>query len=272
MLFHILGPLQVRSETEIGSPAKRALLTAFLLRAGQPIGVREIAELLWDDPPASATANIRTHVTGLRRTLESVHPGLGRRVKTYRGGQGGYGIEVGPDEVDLSVFTLRAKLGRNLLLRGEFDAAITELEEAVALSRGPVGHDLPPTRWFSAHVAGLNNACLDACQDLFTARVLAERTEMLPYRIGCVVAEAPYRQRLWELLAAVYCVEGDAAGALGVIKNCQTLFADDLGLDLPPNIEAIRSAALRWDRDEALRLVAAHAMVTDRMDRHRLAV
>lgn len=269
MLFHILGPLQLHSEIEIRSPAKRALLTAFLLRAGKPVGVREIAELLWDDPPASATANIRTHVTGLRRTLESVRPGLGHQVKTYRGGQGGYGIDIAPEEVDLTVFARRAKHGRSLLLCGQLDAAITELEAAVELCRGPVGHDLPPTRWFTAHVAGLNNACLDACQDLFTARVLAERTEMLAYRIGSLVAEAPYRQRLWELLAAVYCVEGDAAGALGVINNCQNLFADDLGLDLPPNIEALRAAALRWDRQEALRLVAVNALATD-LDRHRV--
>ncbi|WP_051744305.1 AfsR/SARP family transcriptional regulator [Streptomyces yerevanensis] len=267
MLFRILGPLQIRAVDEIGSPAQRAILTALLLQAGHPIGVAELAERLWDEPPASATANIRSHLTGLRRTLDQADPGLRRRVRTYRGGQSGYGLHAAPDELDLSAFTMGARRGRSLLLRGDTDAAIAALEEALALWRGPFGQDLPPTRWFNAHVAGLNNTRFDAYQDLFTACLLAGRTEMVTYRIECAIAEAPYRQRLWELLAAAHCVDGDAASALDVIKRCQELLTGDLGLDLPPRVEAMRAAALDWDRDQALRLIAAHA--TEDGEEHR---
>lgn len=246
----------------MASPVRRAILTAFLLRAGQSIGVAEFAELLWDDPPASATANIRSHLTGLRRDLDKAEPELSRRLKTNRGGQSGYGLQVESDEVDLPEFTRAARRGRTWLLRGELESAISSLEDATTLWRGPFGQDLPPTRWFNAHVAGLNNARFDAYQDLFTSRVLAGRTEMLGYRIESAVAEVPYRQRLWELLAAVHCINGDAAGALGVIQRCQRLFADDLGLGLPPGVEAMRAAALNWDREQARRLVAAHAQIT----------
>lgn len=259
MLFRILGPLQVMDDVQSGSPVRRAMLTAFLLRHGQCVGISELAELLWDEPPSSATANIRSHVTGLRRDLDEAAAGLSRRLRTYRGCQSSYGLQVGAEEFDLSRFTMATQRGRNLLLRGDADTAVSVLEDAMALWRGPFGQDLPTTRWFNSHVAGLNNARYHAYQDLFTACILANQTQMLAYRIESVIAEAPYRQRLWELLAAVHCIDGDAAGALSVIKRCQHLFAEDLGLDLPPNVEAIRAAALSWDRNQAIRLVASRA-------------
>ncbi|MGW1293076.1 AfsR/SARP family transcriptional regulator [Streptomyces sp. NPDC002533] len=264
MLFRILGPLRVRGGSEMGSPVRRAILTAFLLRPGQSIAIGELAELLWDEPPISATANIRSHITGLRRDLEEIGPGLSNRLKTYRGGQSGYGLDVAPDEFDLAKFTLSVRHGRSLLLSGDADAAADTLEDATALWRGPFGLDLPLTRWFGAHVVGLNSARFDAYQDLFTACILADRTEMLGYRIERVIAEEPYRQGLWELLAAAHCIRGDVVGSLNAIRRCQKLFADDLGLDLPPTVEAMRNAALNWDGDEARRLVSARASTTDR--------
>ena len=256
MIFKILGPLEIQGRRQTGSPVRRAILTAFLLRHTQSIGVGELATLLWDSPPPSATANIRSHLTGLRRDLDEAVPGLGSRIKTYRGAQVSYGLQVAPEECDLTAFTRTTQIGRDLLLHGEADLAATTFEEALALWRGPFGADLPDTRWFSAHAAGLGGARFTAYENLFAACVMAHRTEMLSYRIETVLAEAPYRQRLWELLAAVHCIEGDAAGALDTIRRCQDLFAEDLGLDLPPKVGAMRTAALSWDRAQALRLLA----------------
>lgn len=298
MLFRVLGPVQIRANVqirskrrvqgdaqapekrrpsrpvpqtrqadghvdgylEIRSPVRRAVLTALLLRGGRPVGTDELIDLLWDEPPASATANIRSHLTGLRRDLDAAASGLSGRLTTYRGCQSGYALQVSPDEIDVSRFTLAARHGRALLRRGEAGAAVDVLEEALSLWRGSLGQDPPRTRWFDAHIAGLDNARYDACQDLFTACILTDRTDMLAYRIEATLAEAPYRQRLWELLTAVHCVHGDAAGALSVIDRCRVRFADDLGLDLPPGMEALRAAALGWDREEALRLVSASAL------------
>ncbi|MFB9237953.1 BTAD domain-containing putative transcriptional regulator [Plantactinospora siamensis] len=259
MIFQILGPLQVAERVLTTSPVRRALLTAFLLRTGQSIGIGELAQLLWDDPPCSAAANIRSHLTGLRRDLDRASRGLSGRLETYRGSQTSYSLRVAAQECDLSTFTLTARRGRELLVGGQPEPAMADLERAVAMWRGPFGQDLPATRWFGAHVAGLNDARINAYQDLFTACVLANRTEMLSYRIEAVLAEAPYRQRLWELLATVHTINGDAAGALAVIRRCQDLFADDLGLDLPPNLEAMRGAALSWNRGQALELLLAAA-------------
>ncbi|MEV7423356.1 MULTISPECIES: AfsR/SARP family transcriptional regulator [unclassified Streptomyces] len=264
MLFRILGHLRVQEAVEVRSPTRRAILTALLLRSGHPIGMTELAELLWDDPPMSAGANIRSHFTGLRRDLDRAMPGLSHRIKTCRGIRSGYRIEAGPEEVDLPTFVQDSRQGRACLARGEVDRAIAVLEDALVLWRGPFGQDLPMTRWFDAHATGLSNGRLDTYEDLFTALLIAGRTEMLAYRIETVIAEAPYRQRLWELLAAVHCVQGDSAGALSVIKRCGTVLVEDLGLDVPPRIEAIRGAALTWDGDEALRLAVRPASARPR--------
>ncbi|MBB1260788.1 AfsR/SARP family transcriptional regulator [Streptomyces alkaliterrae] len=264
MLFRILGPVEIGRLQVVAAPTRTALLTALLLRAGQPVNVDELSEFLWDDPPASATANIRSHTTGVRRVLDSAVPGLSDRLRTHRGSRSGYTLCVDAEELDLHVFTLRARRGRNLLLRGEVDEAVVVLEEALALWRAPFGRGLPPTRWFDAHAAGINSARFDAYQDLFSALVLADRTtELLVYRIESVVAEAPYRQGLWELLAAAHSIHGDAAGALSAITRCRRLFADDLGLCLPPRVEAMQRAALAWNAEEARRLVAARALSTE---------
>lgn len=269
--FSILGPLLVQGDTRMISPVRRAVLTALLLRTGRPITISEFAELLWDEPPASATANIRSHLTGLRRDLDGSQRGLSERLHTYRGGHCGYRLHIEPDELDLTRFAKAARTGRTHLLCGDLDAAIASLEEAITLWRGPFGQDLPPTRWFSAHVAGLNNARFDAYQDLFTACILADHTAVLGYQIESAIAEVPYRQRFWELLAAVHCIKGDASSALDVIKRCQALFADDLGLDLPPGIEAMRAAALTWDSRKAWRLVAASVQSPRAEDGSRLS-
>ncbi|MDT0347614.1 hypothetical protein [Streptomyces litchfieldiae] len=51
--------------------------------------------------------------------------------------------------------------------------------------------------------------------------------------------------------------------------RCQALLTDDLDLDLPPKAEAMWAAALDWDRDQALRLIAAHALATEDGEEHR---
>ncbi|RPK75228.1 Transcriptional regulatory protein EmbR [Streptomyces sp. ADI95-17] len=186
--FGVLGQLSVHGRTmSVTSPVRRAVLTACLLRYGRPIGIAEFSEILWDDPPVSATANLRSHVTGLRRDLDEVEPGLGDRMRTYRGAQCGYGLEIAPDEFDLPRFTAAVQRGRNWLLSGSHKSAVDALEQAVGLWNGPFGQDLPPTRWFNAHIAGLNNARLDAYQDLFTA------SEALPHAERVLAVTPPAR-------------------------------------------------------------------------------
>lgn len=74
--FTVLGAVRVRrgeAELEPGGPQERTFLALLLVRAGQPVAVSEIVDVLWGtDPPRSALNVVRRHVGSLRRLLEPV--------------------------------------------------------------------------------------------------------------------------------------------------------------------------------------------------------
>ncbi len=81
MRFEVLGPLRVRRaerELDLGFPQQRALLGLLMVRAGRPVQVSEIVDVLWASrPPASAPNAVRRYVGALRRLLEPGLPPLG---------------------------------------------------------------------------------------------------------------------------------------------------------------------------------------------------
>ena len=75
MRFALLGSLVVADgsgqHVALGGPRLRILLAALLLRAGNPVPVGELAEMVWDgSPPSGAVTTLRSYVRRLRRALE----------------------------------------------------------------------------------------------------------------------------------------------------------------------------------------------------------
>ena len=57
-------------EIELGPPKQRALLELLLVRAGQPVDLSEIIDVLWGEkPPKSATNVVHRHVGALRKRV-----------------------------------------------------------------------------------------------------------------------------------------------------------------------------------------------------------
>src|SRR5687768_6048537 len=71
--FGLLGPLSVSREgrpVTLGSTKQQLILAALLLRPAEAVSTGELTAMLWgDQPPASAAANVRTYVRGLRQAL-----------------------------------------------------------------------------------------------------------------------------------------------------------------------------------------------------------
>src|SRR3954451_14090133 len=99
MEFRILGPHEVRDGdrvVELPRQQERALLAALLLRPGEPASIDRLIEDLWGDSvPATARASLQNLVSQLRRAL-------GPETLVTR--EGGYVLEVGPEDVDLTRF------------------------------------------------------------------------------------------------------------------------------------------------------------------------
>ena len=99
MDFRLLGPLDVLNDREpvpISAGKQRALLAYLLLQANRTVSRDQIVDALWGEQvPDSARKMVQIHVSALRKALPE--PRLLTRPP-------GYLIEVGDDELDLSLF------------------------------------------------------------------------------------------------------------------------------------------------------------------------
>ncbi|MFJ1559468.1 AfsR/SARP family transcriptional regulator [Streptomyces mirabilis] len=146
MRFEVLGPLRVRrpeGELDLGFPQQRALLGLLMVRAGRPVQVSEIVDVLWASrPPASAPNVVRRYVGALRRLLE---PGLpprapGRRLPRRTGA---YLLDAEPDEIDLLRFRELTLRGKRAVATGRPEVAVRQFVGALGEWRGPVAMGLP---------------------------------------------------------------------------------------------------------------------------------
>src|SRR5436190_24316717 len=116
MEYRLLGPLDVRAgdvAVPIRAARQRSLLTALLLSANEVVTVDRLVDVVWGEAaPRSAEANLRNHVTGLRRRLSTAEGG--ERVLAR---SGGYLIVVRPGELDLTVFDQLARQGTEAMRR-----------------------------------------------------------------------------------------------------------------------------------------------------------
>ncbi len=108
MEFCLLGPLAVgRRGTEVPVPPgkQRALLAALLLRAGHPVRIDELTEVLWgEEPPPTARATLQNYVKRLRRAL-----GPGAAIRTE---PGGYCLDIAGGGLDVTRFEAALAAGR----------------------------------------------------------------------------------------------------------------------------------------------------------------
>ncbi|MGW3137623.1 AfsR/SARP family transcriptional regulator [Streptomyces sp. NPDC001139] len=141
--FSVLGPVRVLrsgSEVVLGGPQERALLALLLVRAGQPVPVSEIVEVLWGPcAPHSAVNVVRRHVGALRRLVE---PGLPARAvgRWLARDAGGYRWAADDGSLDL----LRFRRLREEAARAAPSRAVGLLTAALDLWRGPVAAPSEP--------------------------------------------------------------------------------------------------------------------------------
>ena len=126
--FRVLGPLEVMGDDgaarPVSSPSQRRLLAALLARSPEVVAVDTLVDALWgDDPPESAVATLRTHISRLRSQVGDA--------LTTKGS--GYQLVTGPRDTDASLFELLAREAADVSPA----RAVALLDEALELWRGP---------------------------------------------------------------------------------------------------------------------------------------
>ncbi|MDL4817179.1 AfsR/SARP family transcriptional regulator [Actinomadura opuntiae] len=237
--YRVLGSLEVARGDRIlpiGSPRQRTVLACLLLRAGRPVPVERLVDLLWDEaPPDTARAATHVHVGRLRRTL-----GDAVRIETR---PDGYVLDPPKEAVDLLMFDdLVAQAGA--LGDTEPDTALALLREAVGLWRGPILPDVPSATRHREEIAPLTERCVEAAVQCYDLEVALGNHRGAVSGLTALVAAHPLRERARaQLMLALY-RSGRRAEALEVYRDTAVLLRRELGLDPGEELRELHAAVL----------------------------
>ena len=233
MEFRILGPLEVHGEPFRGGPKPRALLISLLLARGSPMSAERLLDAVWGDrPPASAAHALQVYVSELRKAGLAVE-----RVGA------GYGLR--PGRLDATEFEQLIETARAHRESRRHEEALTSLDEALALWRGPAlaGVDVGDAAVIER----------DRLEDLRVAAVEDRAESMLALgrsldlaELERLVTEHPLRERLRGLLMLGLYRGGRQAEALDAYAGIRQAL-DELGLEPGAELRALQGAVLRQD-------------------------
>jgi peptide/nickel transport system substrate-binding protein len=236
--FAILGPVEVRHDGDtvpVGGPKQRALLAMLLLADGTPVSRDALIEGLWGErPPATAGQTLDSYLSRLRRTLGSDR--IERRPP-------GYALRVAPDELDRGRFE---RLVADAREDPDPRRAVTTLQEALGLWRGPALADLRCEPFADGVPEQLDGRRLAAVEDLFEARLELGEGAALTGELERAVADHPLNERLLHQLMLARYRAGRQADALDACQSARRRFAE-LGLELGPRVRELESRILRHD-------------------------
>lgn len=235
----VLGPLEVDGRADGLSPRDRVVLSALVVRARDPSSTEALADVLWgDDLPPSWAKVVHGCVGRLRKRLGAA---------AIVSGSGGYRLAVNESEVDSRRFERLFERAREALSAGDPERASFLVLEALDLWRGRALTDLEEWEPGRVEAARLDGLRMDAEELRVEAETRAGRARDVLERARALVAEAPFRERRWALLAVALHQAGRQAEALAALKRARRMLVDELGLDPRHELVELEEQLLRQD-------------------------
>ncbi|SCG40909.1 BTAD domain-containing putative transcriptional regulator [Micromonospora humi] len=246
--FGVLGPVTAWDDAgapvDLKGPRHRAVLARLIVARGRVVPVDHLVEDLWDDPPAGAVGAVRTFVAALRRRLEPRRaPREPARLLVTDGP--GYALRAAGDTVDAWRFADAVTASADALPRPTLD----HLDAALSWWRGPgyAGLDQP---WARAERARLDQLRLTAVERRAEALLALGRAADAVPDLDAHVADHPWREDGWRLLALALYRAGRQADALAVLRRARERLRDQLGLDPGPRLRRLETDLLRQSDPE----------------------
>ncbi|WP_225753428.1 BTAD domain-containing putative transcriptional regulator [Actinotalea sp. Marseille-Q4924] len=238
MSIQVLGPLRVAGVASL-SPRERALLAVLVLRAGMSVRADELADALWgDQPPVTWPKQVQASVGRIRRVL-----GTGRVVTT----PAGYRLVLDADAVDARRFEDAVRRGRLHAASGENDRAVVAFARALALWDGTPYPELAGWEPARAEAERLLEARRTAEEDFLEARLAVGEHRGVAADAELAVRVEPLRERRWAALCLAQYRCGRQADALATLRRARLTLADELGVDIGPELAALERDVLRQD-------------------------
>lgn len=247
MRYELLGPIRVVDSghgSAIRASKIKILLAVLLVRSGEVVTTGQLMTEIWGDGvPRRATAGIHVYVSQLRKLLRRP----GQRESPVVTCSPGYMLQLGEDELDVKVFADLVKAGKECVREGRPAEAVTRLQTALGLWRGPAFDELrggPILEGFDTWLAELRIGCV---QTLIDVQCELGRHREVIGQLYSLVAEHPLREAFHrQLMVALYRSERQAE-ALDVYQSARRVLVDELGLEPGRALQDLHAAILRAD-------------------------
>ncbi|MFD0814994.1 BTAD domain-containing putative transcriptional regulator [Amycolatopsis umgeniensis] len=231
MRFGVLGPLvaeDARGDVGLHGPRHRAVLARLLIARGRVVPVERLVDDLWERPPEGAVGAVQTFVGALRRALE---PDRAPREPARLLVTVARGYALRADAVDAWDFESAVTATRELIDARRADAALSQVDTALTLWRGPAYAEFAEEGWARGEVSRLTEL-RSLAGELRAEALLAlgRAAEAIP-ELEPRVREHPLRENGSRLLALALYRSGRQGDALAVLRTTRELLADELGLD-----------------------------------------
>lgn len=249
MRFAVLGSLEVHDEQgralDLSSRRQRRLLAALLINAGSLVSDERLTEMVWDEEslPDGGVRSLRTVMSRLRSTLETVEPGA-THVLTK---PPGYLFDLNGSTLDATTFEQHVHAGTRYLAQRDAATAIGEFDTALSLWRGDAYAEFADEAWARAEAVRLEELRAVALESRLEARLLGGAHAELIGELERLVDTHPFRERpRLQLITALY-RSGRQADALQAYQAYRTLLADELGLQPSAALQELEVQILRHD-------------------------
>ncbi|SEU24721.1 DNA-binding transcriptional activator of the SARP family [Nonomuraea wenchangensis] len=246
MRFGVLGPVTAWDDAgntiDVKGPRHRAVLARLIVARRRVVPVDLLVADLWEDgdPPRGAVSAVRTFVAALRRALEPDRPPRAAPRLLVTEGPG-YALRAAAGAVDAWRFEQAVTDSGTLPPR----EALERLEEALGWWRGPAYAEFAGQEWARAERSRLTELRLHAVERRAEARLAVRPAAEAVPDLDAHVAEHPWREDGWRLLALALYRAGRQGDALAVLRRARALLVEELGVDPGPALRRLESDILR---------------------------
>jgi DNA-binding SARP family transcriptional activator len=244
VVIGVLGPVGAwdsdGTPIDVKGPKHRAVLARLVIARGRVVPVGRLVDDLWDVPPQGAVSAVRTFVAALRRALEPHRPPREPARLLLTVGPG-YALRPAPDAVDAWRFEETIAAASAAPPHDAFE----HLDRALSWWRGPAYADFPDEPWARAERSRLEELRLTAIERRAEAQLALGRAADVVPDLDAHVAEHPWREEAWRLLALALYRTGRQGDALAVLRRARSLLLEQLGVDPGPRLRRLETDILR---------------------------
>ncbi|MER7456710.1 BTAD domain-containing putative transcriptional regulator [Micromonospora sp. NPDC126480] len=240
----VLGPVvawdALGAPIDLKGPKHRAVLARLVVARGRVVPVNRLVDDLWQEPAPSAVGSVRTFVAALRRALEPQRPPREPTRLLVTEGPG-YALRLAPDAVDAWRFEDEVAVASTAAPH----AALERLDRALNWWRGPAFAGVGDEPWSRVERSRLEQLRLNAIEQRAETRLKLGRASDVVPDLDAHVAEHPWREEAWRLLALALYRTGRQGDALAVLRRARSLLLEQLGVDPSPRLRRLETDILR---------------------------